>query len=449
MCVTDSLKRRLAGFKNDLNLLPKAEEPPSTVLQIIRDNQQEQDWQRLLFHYLSPDGPHGLDYALLEHLLSALSERSDLDFTFSRFDLADVQIEQEVTISNGRRPDAVIWASEDWFICWELKVDASEGEDQTQDYVITDAFQSINLEKEDVPTDSHHYIYLAPDDTLPGADEFVPVSWNWIAEEIQMFLAESHGEYPARTIAQLEMFSGTIRSELTMTKYKENRREKIELYLDYYNEISEVQQAFERQWETFAETWGTQLAQSVDTATIVDTFDVPNEYVPVELEIENGDRLLWTFRQGHSDWSWVFPREWWTRLDDREPISDPSTPQARVGFLHRLDGNRDEVLRDHNLICYLRNAPASNEAFYDGFARRFNNDENIPRLLPDLTSRPGVKSNVLQATYDINVESHDDFFGAYIATLSRALNDHVISNPELVNRIDRLYNQTVEEDTSF
>lgn len=245
--MTDSLKHRLAGFKNDLDLLPEADEPPSTTLQIIRSRQQEQDWQRLLFHYLSPDEPHGLDYALLEHLLSALSERSELDITFSRFDLADVQIEQEVTLSDGRRPDGVIWASEDWFICWELKVNASEGEDQTRDYVRARGFQSIDLKKENVPAHNRYYIYLAPDGASPESAEFVPVSWKWIAEEIQTFLVESQGKYPARTIAQLETFTGTIQSELQMTDYQENQQEKVELYVEHYNDISEVQQVFNRQ----------------------------------------------------------------------------------------------------------------------------------------------------------------------------------------------------------
>ena len=89
--MTDSLADQLAGLKSDLDRLPEAKEPPSTTLQIIRNNQQEQDWQRLLFHYLSPDEPHGLNHALLEYILSALSDRDDLGFTFSRLDLANVQ----------------------------------------------------------------------------------------------------------------------------------------------------------------------------------------------------------------------------------------------------------------------------------------------------------------------------------------------------------------------
>ncbi len=446
----NSLKRQLTGFKNDLDLLPEADEPPPTTLQIIRTRQQEQDWQRLLFHYLSPDEPHGLDHALLEHLLSALSDRSDLDFAFSRFDLVDVQIEQEVTIPNGRRPDAVIWASEDWFICWELKIDASEGEDQTQDYINTGEFQSIELAKSDVPTNRHHYIYLAPNDgDPPDADAFVPVSWEWIASELQSFLSESHGEYPARTLAQLETFTGTIRSELTMTDYQENQQEKVELYLDYYDEISDVQQAFEEEWEEFIDTWGNKLTQVLDTATITDDPAVPEEYASVELAMENDETRIWTFQQSKANWGWMFPREWWTRLDEGRPIFDRESPMARVGFLHRPERNQEEALRDHELIFYLRNAPTADDDFHDGFQERFNADPKIPELLPAKTSRPGRKENVLEATYDITPEYHNDFFEAYIAALARAMEEHVVSNPELVNNIDQIYQQTIEEDTEF
>jgi hypothetical protein len=448
--VTDSLKRRLTEFKSDLDLLPEAYEPPSTTLQIIRSRQQEQDWQRLFFHYLSPDESHGLGHTLLEHILSALSTRDDLGFTFSRFDLAEIQNEQEVLIPNGRRPDAVTWASEDWFICWELKLDASEGEDQTTDYVNADEFQSIGLAKDDVPADEHYYIYLAPDDADPPDNgDFVPVSWEWIASELQSFLSESHGEYPARTMTQLGTFIGTIRSELTMTDYQENQQEKVELYLDYYDEISDVQQAFEEQWEEFINTWGDKLTQALDTATVTDDSDVPDEYASTELTMENDEVRLWTFRQGIGNWGWMFPREWWTKLDEKQPIFDNESPMARVGFLHRPNWNQKEALRDHKLTFYLRNAPTANDDFHEEFQNRFNADPDLPELLPTKTSRPGRKENVLEATYDINQQYHDDFFEAYIAALARATEEHVVSNPQLVDKITQIYQQTIEKDTNF
>jgi hypothetical protein len=52
-------------------------------------------------------------------------------------------------------------------------------------------------------------------------------------------------------------------------------------------------------------------------------------------------------------------------------------------------------------------------------------------------------------TYDINVDSHSNFFEAYIAALARAMDEHIVSNPELIKKIDQIYQQTIEEDTEF
>lgn len=441
--MTESLNRKLVQLRDELNLLPEATEPPSTTLHIIRNNQQEQDWQRLLFHYLSPDESHGLNHALLEHLLSALSERSDLDFTFSQFDLADIQIEQEVTASNGRIPDAVIWASEDWFICWELKVGASEGEDQTRDYVDTEAFSSINLEKKEVPADGHYYIYLAPDGASPEADEFVPVSWKWVGEEIQTFLAESQGKYPARTITQLETFIGTIQSELQMTDYQENQQEKVELYVKHHDEISEVEQVFDEQWEQFTETWGTRLVEALDTAVMVDNPDILDGKVMADITMEDGSEKRFVLSQD-SDWGAIRPLNWRTELDETEK-------EPRVYFLHRVgDRYKSVAVGDRELKFWLQ-SPRYNspDDFYENFSPKFESDEQIPDLIPSRTTRTGNKANVLIVTYDINVDSHSNFFEAYIAALARAMDEHIVSNPELIKKIDQIYQQTIEEDTEF
>lgn len=116
--------------------------------------------------------------------------------------------------------------SGEWFVCWELKVEATEGADRTDDYVESESFQSIGVDKDDIPSDRHHYVYLVPEGASPpDADEFVPVAWEWVASELQSFLADSHGEHPARTTAQLNDFIGTIHTELTMTDYEDTTRE--------------------------------------------------------------------------------------------------------------------------------------------------------------------------------------------------------------------------------
>ncbi|WP_336337418.1 PD-(D/E)XK nuclease family protein [Haloarcula brevis] len=448
--MTRSIETELATVRQQLAALPEAEQPPPTSLQVLGRSSQERDWQQFLVHFLTPDAPHGLEHAVLEHVLAALSDRDDLEFGFSRFDIDDIQVAQEVSTSDGI-PDVVLWASDEWFICWELKVHASEGQDQTERYVGVDSFDGIGVDKSEVPSDGQHYVFLAPESaSSPAAEEFVHVSWEWLAAELQSFLIESYDEYPARTTAQLKDFVDTIRSELTMTDYQENQQEKVELYVENYGVISELETAFEEEWSEFEATWGRRVAQTLTGAELIEDADVPEEYAAVRVPMGTGDRRQWTFRQGKSDWSWLFPREWWTKLDEDRPVSDATKPNARVGLVHRLDRHRTEAVRDHTLVVYLRNAPSGHDSFYNNFAARFSdaNTEVAEAIEETNFTITGNKSNLLRAEYNINVDAHADFFDAYVAALSEAIQEIVTENSELVEIIDRLYKMTVAEDVT-
>ncbi|MFC6722057.1 PD-(D/E)XK nuclease family protein [Halovenus amylolytica] len=447
--MTDSLSDQLAGLKSALDGLPEAKEPPSTTLQIIRNNQQEEEWQQLLFHYLSQDEPHGLDHSFLEHILSALSNRDDLDFTFSGLDLADVQVKQEVTIPNGRRPDAVVWTSEEWFICWELKIKASEREDQTQDYADAESFESINLTKKDVPDSGQHYVYLAPKDTSPPeAEEFVHVWWRWIAEQIQTFLNEGHGGYPSRTTAQLEQFIGTIKSEVTMTDYQKYQQEKAQLCFDYYNEIQEVQRAFENQWNEFTDNWGLRLAQALENAEIVEIPELSDTHVAVELWTQTDEPSRWTFRQGNS-WAGIAKEEWRRRTDDHTVVywDLDHDEYANIGFYHLLEKNREEAIKDEILDLTLFHGSSSDRQFHKLVNERVNNkiDEREYEL-PSYVNRPNNSAvRIVSATYDIPVSKYDTFFEAYTEALRYALADLTGENRELITIITESFEESLEE----
>ncbi|SNR56679.1 PD-(D/E)XK nuclease family protein [Halorubrum vacuolatum] len=448
--MAERIESRLAEIRQQLAVLPKAEEPPPTSLQVLGRSTQERDWQQFLVYFLTPREAHGLDHAVLEHVLAALADREGLEYSFSRFEINDIKIAQEVSTSEGI-PDVMLWVPEEWFMCWELKIEASEGQDQTVRYVNVDAFDGIDLDKSEIPSDGHHYVYLTPDEASPpAADDFVQVSWEWIASELQTFLAESYDAYPARTTAQLRDFIDTIRSELTVTDYQENQQEMVELYVKNYDIIADIEAAFNDAWSAFEETWGTRLAQTLDAAELVDDPDVPDEYAAVELEMNGDERRQWTFRQGKSDWSWMFPREWWWKLDEDRPVSNAIKPNARVGFLHRLERNQEDAVRDHTLIVYVRNAPSGHEDFYNGFADRFAEARNeIEATIAGTNfTVTGNKSNVLRGEYGIKTDGHGDFFEAYLAALARAIDEGVVSNPELIGTIDRLYKTTIDEDVA-
>ena len=252
---SESIEQHFDKLSQRLSALPEAEEPPPTMLQVLGRSRREAYWQRLLVHFLTPVNAHGLDRSLLEHFLTGLSNHPDVEFSFSRLDLEDVEVEKEVWTDEGR-PDAIIWSSENWFLCFELKVDSSEGADQTSRYVNVGSFDEIGLKKEEVPTDGHIYIYIAPGSAPePEADQFTHVSWEWVASELQSFLGDSYGEYPYRTTVQLGDFIDTIRNELTMTEYQENRQEKVELAIEHYEPIVEVLDTLEDYTSDLQERW--------------------------------------------------------------------------------------------------------------------------------------------------------------------------------------------------
>lgn len=287
----------------------------------------------------------------MERFLTALFERNDFAYSFSSLDLRNVELELEVSTSHGR-PDAVLWSDEDWFICWELKVGASEGDNQTTAYASVDSFRSIGLDKSNAPSDRHFYIYLAPSDAQPPeASEFIHVSWEWVASKLQSCVAESHGEYPARTTAQLNDFVDTIKSELQMTEYQENRLEKAKLYIEHYDEITAVQEAFDDQWETFTTNWGTKLTEALETAEIVEDRNIPDGYVAVDVKAEEDNYERWVFRQGMADWGEILKDGWWKHIEDLSNIYGSPRDDAIAGicFYHRLRQNRDLAL-DENIL---------------------------------------------------------------------------------------------------
>ena len=56
---------------------------------------------------------------------------------------------------------------------------------------------------------------------------------------------------------------------------------------------------------------------------------------------------------------------------------------------------------------------------------------------------------MLHGEYDIKADGHEGFFEAYLGALARAIDEGVISNPELIGTIDRIYEKAVEEDVSM
>lgn len=445
--MTVSLRDRLEGLHHQLSFFPEPREPPPTILQVIGRGHKEQDWRRLLFHYLSPNEAHGLNHELLKKLLIALSDRDDVAYSYSQSDLEDVQISQEVPTPQGR-VDAVLWSPQEWFICWELKVTSGEQDGQTIGYVEAESFSRVNFEKNSDETEST-YLYLAPDDAPPPeASEFTAISWDWIRSIFQSFLTECHGEYPARTLAQLQDFIGTIRTELTMTEYQENQRDKAKLYVEYFDEITEIETAFDDQWKKLKDRWGTRLAQVLNNAVVVEDSEAPDQFVVVDVTGSDTDRQRWLLRQS-KDWASLRRQKWWRSTPDLSTIYSVPEDESVAGLslVHRLKKNRDLAVKDRTLELEFWHKNENSDEFVSKFNQcLMDKEEEIKAELPPAVKPFDITENkrtLWRARYDIHLEDYDDFFDAYIGALGYAFEDLVKEHPKLLTSIDEAYDEAL------
>lgn len=442
----DSLERRITEFSSQIQDLPDPQELPKTTLHILRSGQQEKAWQRLLFYFLTPGESHGLETALLEHFLSSFSEHYNFDLPFSYFDIENIRVETEVTLSNSGRTDAVIWLPDSWFICWELKIYSPEDGEQTKTYVDAESFESISPDKSSF--NRHQYIYLAPESASPpSSNEFELVTWQWIASEIQSFLQEGYGQYPAQTTAQLNDFAATINRELTMTKYQEHEREKSQLYFEYYDEITEAKQAFENRWSEFVDNWGLELARELKECEIAEMPDLSDSLVVVNCGVSDDEQERWIFNQGNSEWAGIMKYGW-----RRDKVEFSKLYQSKEGrediqfrLYHRPDLNRELAIQDHTLELQLWHGAGYDDEYMDIFQEKLRSKTGeVNSMPPSSVSIEGSRGNPLTATYDIPVGEYKDFFDAYITALDKAFRDLVIDNREFIRILDESYEEALE-----
>jgi hypothetical protein len=144
----------------------------------------------------------------------------------------------------------------------------------------------------------------------------------------------------------------------------------------------------------------------------------------------------------------IFKEGWWRHTDDLGG-SIQNRPDdrndVRIGFHHRLGRNRDDAIGDRTLKIYFRNMGANDQPFIDTFSNAFDaRGQEINDLLPSRAEITGNKRNKILVPYDIEVESHGDFFSAYIAALQTAYVDLVVTNEEFVTLIDEIFTDSLD-----
>jgi hypothetical protein len=216
---------------------------------------------------------------------------------------------------------------------------------------------------------------------------------------------------------------------------------------------------FEERWNDFTshrdKEWATQLISNLEAAKRVKDPDTPEKYIPTKITMEDGECIHWAFWHNKSkDWKVgaIHPIKWWINLDEQKPVCKPCSDAecVRLSYIQRFSGDpKENAIKNQRLKFWLRNPGKTNNKFRRNFASRFKSDDKIKDLVPSQSSITGNQKNVLEAEYEIDIKSHSGFFEAYIATLTQAMNEHVVQNPELMRRISAIYSKTIREDTSF
>lgn len=327
----EELDDTLSKFQQRFAQLPDVEEPPQTFLHLLGQESKETDWNTILSYFLDPSEPHGFGTDLLEAFLSLLKSNPELAFDFNWLDFSEIEVESEwTTHGTGDRPDLVIYSGRNWFVCVEMKVGASEGKNQTERYATSARIGDIP--KDEFPEDGQYYVYLSAKGTAnASADEFADVAWREVVAELERFQVQSRGQYPAKSLAQLDDFLDTIRREINMTNnaFEQNQIEKMRLYVEYVGLIEEAQDAFEGVYKREKKSWKERFLSEFQPPSWSDEWHCTSD-----------------------KWGLIY-REGWRRTSEFEPTNDRNEALYRVEFRHHIknkDSFKDGILTFH-LYC--------------------------------------------------------------------------------------------------
>lgn len=215
MATSEELKDQFRELRTSLEAQPEVSEPPKSMLRILGSTRSEQKWNTILAYFLDPSQPHGFDADLLKAFLDVAHNETDAEIEYYHRDIEMVEVDTEEISPQNNRPDIVIRAPEEWFVCIESKIESTEGERQTERYLEDTHIGSD--EKSEFPEDGHYYLFLSKQYTANSrADGFSDLYWNQVVNVFHEKLRRSHGKYPERSVNQLEDFLSTISQVISM-----------------------------------------------------------------------------------------------------------------------------------------------------------------------------------------------------------------------------------------
>ncbi|MDS0474510.1 PD-(D/E)XK nuclease family protein [Natrinema sp. 1APR25-10V2] len=217
---------------------------------------------RLLYYLLDPEQPHQMGTDFLAAFLDGLPETCQ--FEEDTYDLSDVRVNQQVPVwhepSAVRDTDAspgyldlLLDVPNEWFILIELKFSAAET--GTEFYCEASQFGDRLVSEYE---SGQYYLYMHQADRAEASGAcFANLTWRtFVSEVLDPFLADHTPRYPQRTATQLHDLKDDIQEIAGMSDQPTNDQEKIALYLDHVDAITDVTAAFESEWNDYTTQWG-------------------------------------------------------------------------------------------------------------------------------------------------------------------------------------------------
>lgn len=338
------VRASISDFSSAFEAVPEVSEPPSTTLTILRKRTSEKYWSRLLQYFLDPSASHGMGSDFLDQFSQLIEKRTDA-IGLSDSELKAVEVESEIRSDNGR-PDLLLFLDDEWFICIELKVTASETGRQTKEYAASSRLGDVTVS--DYQEENRHYLYLAKKQHSPPASKcFSHIYWRDISEIIDNIFNNSRGQYPVRSSAQLSDFQCTIRDEIMNDQpYDNQQSEYVELYIENMEAIDAVRSAFGDMIDTQLDEWATRFQEQYQPDSWNESWNCSSEkygkiYKDEWRRDKNGNIV--------SDWS-----EAALRLEFRHQIrKERSWKEGEVIFEAVIPKNSNDTYRNHYHELFL------------------------------------------------------------------------------------------------
>jgi hypothetical protein len=401
----------LAKLAARLDSLPEVEQPPKTSLSIINNSRREIYWNQFLRYFLDPSEPHGLEADLLKQFLRKIEKKQKVEIDTDEFD--DVSVEAEVESSEGNRPDLVIYEPESWFVCIELKVDAQEGSDQTIRYFNDSEIADTDKSKFD---GNEAYIFIAPQDgATPVCEEFSLLYWRTVVDVINEVLLNSLGKYSNRGTAQLTEFRDTIAKVTFMTEdeFNEVQQKRAEAYIDFYETIRTVEDAFEDFHQREINRWHNRFPEEFEG-------NLPGE---------------WNCAPGKH--GRIYKDGW--RVDEQGNPVDDQEPEYCIEFQHHI--KKEFSFSETRVSFRLYSSSRSNNEYRNRFKELWNGkyDERVR----DALNGTGIKKKKTRKTYTRQRKEYhsENVPDGYYSTLKEIFEVHL----NIVPIVDKIHEEVVNE----